>query len=213
VNEPFQIPLFPLNLVLFPGMVLPLHIFEERYKRMVLACREEESEFGVVWGADGAFAEVGCAAAVTTLLERFPDGRMNILAKGSRRFRVIESFPDPSAHLPPDSKPLFLGVVEPFEDEEAEADPEVLERASRFYGEALRLTAGWVHLESIRRATPDALSFAVAAQLGMELEDKQAVLEMRSVNARLGRVAHVLERSLPGIREMRRRIGGNGHFG
>jgi hypothetical protein len=61
--------------------------------------------------------------------------------------------------------------------------------------------------------TPDALSFMVATQLGMGSDDKQAVLEMRSVNARLERVANVLERSLPGIREMRRRIGGNGHFG
>jgi hypothetical protein len=104
-------------------------------------------------------------------------------------------------------------VAEPFEDEEEEADPEVLGRASRFYGEALRLTSGWTHLESIRHATPEALSFTVAAQLGMELDDKQAVLEMRSVNARLTRVAQVLERSLPGIREMKRRVGGNGHFG
>ena len=75
------------------------------------------------------------------------------------------------------------------------------------------MTAGWTYLEPLRRATPDALSFMVAAQLGMEPDDKQAVLEMRSVNARLERVAHVLERSLPGIREMKRRLGGNGHFG
>ena len=211
MNESREIPLFPLNVVLFPGMTLPLHIFEERYKLMINECLEEESEFGVVYGTDEQFAEVGCAARVTEVIERFPDGRMNILTKGTRRFRVIESFHDPS--LPPDSKPCLSAVAEAFEDEDAEADPEVFERVSRFYGEALRLTAGWPYLETIRRVTPDALSFMVATQLGMGPDDKQAVLEMRSVNARLDRVANVLERSLPGIREMRRRIGGNGHFG
>jgi Lon protease-like protein len=213
VNESHEIPLFPLNVVLFPGMTLPLHIFEERYKLMINECLEEESEFGVVYGTDEQFAEVGCAARVTAVIERFPDGRMNILTRGARRFRVIESFRDPSPRLPLDSKPCLSAVVEAFEDEDAEADPEVFERASRFYGEALRLTAGWPYVEAIRHVTPDALSFMVATQLGMGHDDKQAVLEMRSVNARLERVASVLERSLPSIREMRRRIGGNGHFG
>lgn len=194
-------------------MVLPLHIFEERYKLMINECIEEESEFGVVYGMDGQFAEVGCAAAVTAMIERFPDGRMNILTKGTRRFRVVECFNDPSPRLLPGSKPCVEAMVEAFEDEDEAADPDIFERASQFYGEALRLTAGWPYLESIRHATPDALSFRVAAQIGMELDDKQAVLEMRSVNARLERVANVLKRSLPGIREMKRRLGGNGHFG
>ncbi|MSS72251.1 MAG: ATP-dependent protease [Candidatus Latescibacteria bacterium] len=211
MNELREIPLFPLNVVLFPGMTLPLHIFEERYKMMINACFQEASEFGVVYGTDEQFSEVGCAAAVTAVIERFPDGRMNILTKGVRRFRVIERFRDPS--LPSGSKPCLRAMAEAFEDEDEATDPELFERASQLYGEALRLTAGWTYLDPIRHATPDDLSFMVAAHLGLEADDKQAVLEMRSVNARLERVANVLERSLPGIREMKRRQGGNGHFG
>jgi ATP-dependent Lon protease len=105
-------------------------------------------------------------------------------------------------------------MAEAFEDEDEEADQEIYEKVSQLYGEALHLTSGWAHPESIRRATPtpEALSFLVAAHLGMELDDKQAILEMRSVNARLLRLAHILEQSLSGLREMKRRIGGNGHL-
>jgi Lon protease-like protein len=192
-------------------MALPLHIFEARYRAMISACIEEGSEFGVVYGTDEQFSEVGCAAAVTALIERFPDGRMNILTKGVRRFCVVERFHDPA--LPSGDPSCIRARVEAFEDEEETTDPDLFEKASRLYGEALRLTAGWTYLEPVRRATPDDLSFMVAAQLGMEPGDKQAVLEMRSVNDRLEHVTSVLERSLPGIREMKRRLGGNGHFG
>lgn len=212
-NETREIPLFPLHVVMFPEMALPLHIFEERYRRMISACIASSSEFGIVYGTDEGFSEVGCAAVVTALIERFPDGRMNILTRGTRRLRVLEHFTDASRLTLPDSRPAILALTEWVEDEDESADPATFERVLQRYGEALRLVAGWAALQTIREITPARLSFVAAAQLGLEPEDKQAILETRSVQARLERILCVLEGSLPGIREMKRRTGGNGHFG
>ena len=76
-------PLFPLGLVLLPGEAVPLHIFEERYKVMIGECLEEGREFGIIWLADDALKDVGCSARITHVLERFDDGRMNIIVEGT----------------------------------------------------------------------------------------------------------------------------------
>src|SRR3954451_15368724 len=89
-----RFPLFPLGLVLLPGEVVPLHIFEERYKLMIGECLDGESEFGIVWLADDGLREVGCSASVEQLLERMPDGRMNILVRGERPFRLVRRIED-----------------------------------------------------------------------------------------------------------------------
>jgi len=81
-------PLFPLELVLLPHEVVPLHIFEERYKLMIGSCLEQDSEFGILWLSDDGLREVGCSARVAQVLERAEDGRMNILAQGGRPFRT-----------------------------------------------------------------------------------------------------------------------------
>ena len=78
-----QFPLFPLGLVLLPGEVVPLHIFEDRYKLMIGECLEGESEFGIVWLSDDGLKEVGCSARIARVLERFEDGRLNILVEGA----------------------------------------------------------------------------------------------------------------------------------
>ena len=81
-------PLFPLGLVLLPGEAVPLHIFEERYKVMIGECLEEGREFGIIWLADDALKDVGCSARITHVLERFDDGRMNIIVEGTDPFRL-----------------------------------------------------------------------------------------------------------------------------
>ncbi len=80
-----RFPLFPLGLVLLPGEVVPLHIFEERYKLMIGECLEQDTEFGIVWLSDDELKDTGCSARVTQLLERMEDGRMNILVEGTVR--------------------------------------------------------------------------------------------------------------------------------
>ena len=94
-----RFPLFPLGLVLLPGEVVPLHIFEERYKLMIGECLDGESEFGIVWLSDEELKDTGCAARVTQLLERMEDGRMNILVQGTTPFllqRRIDDLPYPA---------------------------------------------------------------------------------------------------------------------
>ena len=97
-----RFPLFPLGLVLLPGEVVPLHIFEERYKAMIGECLDQGTEFGIVWSGEEGIRDVGCAAEVAQLIERTEDGRMNILVKGTRRFtleRRIEDLPYPAGDV------------------------------------------------------------------------------------------------------------------
>src|SRR5215204_3439220 len=107
-----RFPLFPLGLVLIPHELLPLHIFEERYKLMIGECLEHDSEFGIVWLSDDGLKEIGCAARVSKVLERFDDGRMNVLVEGTRPFRLlrrIDDLPYPAG----DVKPLAADAEAP----------------------------------------------------------------------------------------------------
>jgi Lon protease-like protein len=83
-------PLFLLPIVLLPSEVVPLHIFEDRYKAMIARCLEDHSEFGIVWLADDGLKEIGCTAQIAEVLERAPDGRMNILVRGKNPFKLLE---------------------------------------------------------------------------------------------------------------------------
>ncbi|HVR05179.1 MAG TPA: LON peptidase substrate-binding domain-containing protein, partial [Solirubrobacteraceae bacterium] len=96
-------PLFPLDLVALPSESVPLHIFEERYRTMIERCLREDREFGIVWLSDEELKPIGCACAIDRVLERTEDGRMNILARGTRPFRLLER---------QDDLPYPAGVVE-----------------------------------------------------------------------------------------------------
>ncbi|MQA76852.1 MAG: peptidase S16, partial [Solirubrobacterales bacterium] len=85
-----EFPLFPLGVVALPSELVPLHIFEERYKTMMATCLEHESEFGIIWLSDDGLKEVGCACEIAEVLEKLPDGRMNLLTRGTRAFRILE---------------------------------------------------------------------------------------------------------------------------
>src|SRR5205823_4356613 len=84
------LPLFPLDLVLFPGMALPLHIFEPRYKEMIGECLEHDTPFGIVRAIEDGVAQVGCSAEVVTVVQRYEDGRLDIVIRGLQRFEVQE---------------------------------------------------------------------------------------------------------------------------
>ncbi len=85
------LPLFPLQLVAFPGTAVPLHIFEDRYKTMVGDCERSGAEFGIVLAKDGGIVNAGCTVVVETVLERYPDGRFDVLTRGRRRFSCCRS--------------------------------------------------------------------------------------------------------------------------
>ena len=119
-------PLFPLGLVALPSELVPLHIFEERYKTMMARVLEEEGEFGIVWVSDDGLRPVGCACEVAEVLERMPDGRLNLVARGTRAFR-IEARQDELAYP--------AGVVEFLEDRAEEPDADAAAEAHAIYAE------------------------------------------------------------------------------
>jgi Lon protease-like protein len=166
-------PLFPLGIVALPSEVVPLHIFEERYKTMIGECLERETEFGIVWLSDEGLRPVGCACEVTEVLDRAEDGRMNVLVRGTRPFRVLERQED---------LPYPAGEVEFLADKDEEPDAGV------------RAAAHDVYAKLVEQATdqpPDdedlaAMSaYDMAATVDFGLDAKQGLLDLRSENARL----------------------------
>ncbi len=125
-----EFPLFPLGIVALPGELVPLHIFEERYKTMMNQCLREETEFGIVWLSDDGLREIGCACEIERVLERMEDGRMNLVARGTRPLRVVER----QGHLA-----YPAGVVEFVEDRDEVPEPELVEDAHDAYAELVRL--------------------------------------------------------------------------
>jgi Lon protease-like protein len=166
-------PLFPLGIVALPGELIPLHIFEERYKTMINECMAAEREFGIVWLSDDGLREVGCACTIDRVLEQLEDGRMNLVVRGTRPFRVLER----QGHLA-----YPAGVIEFVEDREDTADPELVKAAQEAYAELVKRATD-------REPEPDELAgmtaYAMAATVDFGLDAKQGLLDMRSENARL----------------------------
>ena len=202
MNDFTELPLFPLDLVLLPSRRLPLHIFEERYKEMINHCLENECEFGIVWGTDDNFQDTGCAALVTDVITRFPDGRLNIMIRGTRRFKVQDRV---------DIHSYISGRIEAFEDTQEATDIKLGEEVRENYIEALQLAQGWLGKQNENISLGE-LSFRIAANLNLPSAVQQNLLESNSVNERLQVVQKILDESLPTIREVKKRTGGNGHL-
>jgi Lon protease-like protein len=166
-------PLFPLGLVALPGELVPLHIFEDRYKTMMSDCMDGEREFGIVWLSDDGLRDVGCAMRIERVLERMEDGRMNLLARGTRPFRVLERL----GHLP-----YPAGVIEFVQDRSDDPDPDLA-------GEARAAYADLVKRATDREPEADELdsmgAYDMAATVDFGLDAKQGLLDLRSENARL----------------------------
>jgi Lon protease-like protein len=177
-------PLFPLGLVALPTELIPLHIFEERYKTMVARVLEEESEFGIVWVSDDGLREVGCACEIAEVLERMPDGRMNLVARGTRPFR-IEARQEELAYP--------AGTVEFLEDEDEPVDSEAAVAAHESYAEL-------VEQATDRRPDPDEIArmsaYEMAATVDFGLDAKQGLLDLRSEAARLALAAKLFRAAL-----------------
>ncbi|MBV9214045.1 MAG: LON peptidase substrate-binding domain-containing protein [Actinobacteria bacterium] len=176
-----SVPLFPLGLVLLPHEVVPLHIFEDRYKLMIGNCLEHESEFGIVWLSDDGLREIGCSARVSQVLDRMDDGRMNILARGERPFRLVRRIED---------LPYPAGEVEFLDDDEEEPDPELLAEAHDRYADLVEQVTderpGGQELAGLG-------AYGMAATIELSPAPKQALLEERSESARLRVVAELFE--------------------
>jgi Lon protease-like protein len=179
-----EFPLFPLQLVVLPTEVVPLHIFEERYKAMIEFCLAGDQEFGIVWLADDGLNEVGCACRIERVLEKLPDGRINLLARGTRPVRVVER----QRHLA-----YPAGTIEFLADEAEQPRPELIEQAHDAYAQLVRKATD-------RSPAPDDLAlmgaYAMAATVDFGLEAKQTLLTLRSETARLGLVIRLFRAAL-----------------
>ncbi len=166
-------PLFPLGLVALPGELVPLHIFEERYKTMMGECLDAGTEFGIVWMSDDGLKEIGCACEIDRVLERMDDGRMNLLARGTRPFRVLER----QSHLP-----YPAGVIDFIEDGPEDPDPKLADDARAAYADLVkRATDREPESEEL-----DAMgAYDMAATVDFGPDAKQGLLDLRSENARL----------------------------
>jgi Lon protease-like protein len=166
-------PLFPLQLVALPSEIVPLHIFEERYKTMIARCMEEQTEFGIVWMADDGVRPIGCACEIADVLERFEDGRINLVARGTRAFRIEDR---------QDDLPYPAGTVSFLADRDDEPDMDVLAEVQTAYADLI---------EQATDREPDRDEIAVmgayqmAATIEFGLDAKQGLLELRSETARL----------------------------
>ena len=191
------LPLFPLQVVLLPGSPLPLHIFEDRYKEMIGEVLRDKLEFGVVLASEKGIVNTGCTATVDRVLREYPDGRLDILTRGRRRFEIL---------LLNEERSFLRGSVEFFDDDETDraepAGPDLLRN----------VMAGFTDVDSTDSSDPR-LSFRLAQEVP-DLGFRQTLLTMRSETERMRHIADFL----PGFLERRRRIqhtkhvaGGNGH--
>jgi Lon protease-like protein len=199
-------PLFPLPLVALPSESVPLHIFEDRYRRMIEECLSAGREFGIVWHSEDELKQVGCACEVEEVLERMHDGRLNILARGTRPFRLIERQDD--LRYP-------AGVVEFLADDEEETDAEAAQSTRELYAELLEQATDQL-LEDEELQAMDA--YRMAATVEFAPDAKQELIELRSENARLRLLGLLLRAAikrleLAGRAQARARSNGKVRFG
>ena len=182
-------PLFPLGIVALPSENVPLHIFEDRYRKMIERCLVAEPgspgrEFGIVWLSEEELKPVGCACAIERVLERMQDGRLNILVRGTRPFRLLER---------QDDLPFPAGMVEFLGEAEEELDPDAAEAARELYRE-LVVQATDREIEPAELQAMDA--YQMAATVEFSVEAKQELLELRSENARLRLLALLIRAAI-----------------
>ena len=196
------LPLFPLELVLFPDTPLPLHIFEPRYKEMIGECLAQKIPFGVVRAVEKGLAEVGCTAEIIEVTKKYDDGRLDILTEGRRRFEVEQIDQD---------RAFLRAAVHYFDDAPAAVSPQQIARAAALQKELLALAGAQ---ENAVETEHPQLSFQLAAALPLDLDFKQTLLGMRSEPERLNSVIEYYETLLPRMRravKARKTAGGNGH--
>ncbi len=171
-----ELPIFELPAVILPGELMPLHIFEERYKRMIGDCLESEEPFGIVFRDDeGGARRIGCMARVTEVIERFDDGRLNVIVTGELPFRVLDRF---------EAKDYPTGEVEPIDPapESAESDESAAGVTREAFAELVERVSGEPP-DGEELADDDA--YAIAARVELPAETKQRLLELRSEPERM----------------------------
>ena len=196
------IPLFPLDVVLFPGTPLPLHIFEPRYKEMIAECLSEQRTFGVVRVVEQGLAEVGCTAEIITVVKEYPDGRLDLVTEGRQRFELVRVNQERS---------FLQAEVLLIHDEPGTPPQADTLRAIQLHSELLAIAGA---KQDLSDADPALLSFYLAGSLPLDLDFKQKLLALRSEPERVALLINYLETIIPNLRRAataREKAGGNGH--
>ena len=186
-----EIGLFPLGIVLLPSELVPLHIFEPRYRELIGECIDGEREFGLVLADEDGLSEVGTRAAIVEVVDRFPDGRFNIVVEGRTRFRLLELT---------DGRAFHTGTVEELVDADDPAAADDVRRALELFERLLALTGAVV--EPPAAADPQ-LSFTLAGRFELAAGLKQELLAATSERARLARVREILEAAAAAVERQR----------
>ena len=184
-----RIPLFPLDTVLFPGAALPLHVFEERYREMVAECLESDRPFGVVRSDGDQMAIIGCTAKIVRVVERYADGRMDILCEGGRRFE-IEALDE--------SRKFLQADVEFFEDEGAGSTRDDRQDCAALHFATLHLAG--IEMPATHLNLDGPVAFQLADALPSDLSFKQQLLASRSDADRTTRLRDFYNEMLPRLR-------------
>jgi Lon protease-like protein len=196
-----EIGIFPLGLVLLPTEQVPLHIFEPRYRELVDECLEQDIPFGLIYADDDGIRETGTLASVIEVIERFDDGRLNIVVEGRERFRLVELT---------DGRSFQTGEIEPIEDQDDPPDDTDAERALGLFGRIVELTGAEVDAPAV---DVPLLSYALAGRFDFSPDLKQELLEATSERLRLLRLCELLTTAAETVerqKEIAVRAQGNG---
>jgi len=199
-----RIPLFPLELVLLPGNILPLHIFEPRYKLMIQHVVDRSEPFGVVLAIENGIAAVGCTAIVARIHKTYEDGRMDIETLGEAAYRIAELH---------ESQPYLEATVEMLADDLIPVPLAVTEELRTAFAQCHLLIHG-SSPSPIDDVPGGSLAYRLAGELPLDLTVVQHLLELRSEFERQRNLIERLNQLLPMLartREIRSRAGSNGH--
>jgi Lon protease-like protein len=193
--------LFPLDVVLFPGAPLPLHIFEPRYKEMIQECLEQKKSFGMVRAHKDTVAEVGCTAIIQNVIKKYDDGRLDIAAEGRQRFEIVQLNQERS---------FLQAEVILFEDEPSQVAEADVNSVMKLHQQLFEILGQETQIES----KVSAVSFVLANELPADLDFKQALLEMKTESERVATLTEYYKATIPKVERslrVREKASGNGH--
>jgi ATP-dependent Lon protease len=202
--NPARIPLFPLDIVLFPGQAVPLHIFEPRYRQLTHHCIDTQSPFGIIHASGVTLAHTGCSAMIVKTLKQYEDGRSDILTAGQSAFRLVRTH---------DEKPYLEADVEYLDEDFIGVDSGVSARLEQLCNQCHHLLYGQ---DAPRFETDGGISLAyhVASELPVDVAIRQNLLEIRSEAVRQEQLVAHLSEWYPQLQKrehVRGKAAGNGH--
>jgi Lon protease-like protein len=195
------LPLFPLEIVVFPGSPLPLHIFEPRYKEMIGECLSQDRPFGMVRAKENALSAIGCSARIINVIKTYEDGLMDIAAEGAQRFEIIQVNQERS---------FLQAEVSFFDDEPSIVSKSAADTVVQLHEQLFAVMGQTVEVD--RDAA--LLSYRLAQDLPVDLDFKQTLLEMKSESERVEILTEYYRATIPKIENslrVRQRASGNGH--